>query len=61
MMKIFEDLRKEMTPFDEDLSYMFKEKQSPTMDKKDKLVPLDQLVAELFFFHREKKIRKLML
>ena len=53
MMKIFEDLRKEMTPFDEYLSYM--QKQLPTMDKEDKLVPLDHLVARLFFSQKKRK------
>ena len=55
MMKIFEDLRKEMTPCDDYLSCMFEQKQLPTIDKEDKLVPLDHLVAELFFFTKRRK------
>ena len=55
MMKIFGELRNGVTPFDEYLSYMFKYKQTPTMDKEDKLVPLDQLVVELFFFTERRK------
>ena len=53
MMNIYEDLREEMTPFDEYLSYMFEQKQSPTLDKEDKLIPLDHLVAEQFFPQKE--------
>ena len=54
MMNIFAELRNEITPFDEYLSYMFEQKQIPIMDKEDMDIPLDVLVAELFFPQRKK-------
>ena len=52
-MNIYQELRDEMTAFDEYLAYMFEQKQSPTLDKADKEIPLDILVAELFFPKKE--------
>ena len=53
MMNIYQDLRDGMTAFDEYLAYMFEQKQSPTLDKEDKEIPLDLLVAKLFFPKKE--------
>ena len=60
MMNIYVDKRNQMTAFDEYMSSMFENKQTPSVDNKSKFVRLDQLVAALFS-HREKKLRKLML
>ena len=48
MMIIYADERNQMTAFDEYISYMFENKQTPSVDNQSKFVRLDQLVAELF-------------
>ena len=53
MSNIFKLFQERIPAFKEHLIYMFEEKVSPTVDKKEKEIKLDKLMAKLFFGDNE--------
>ena len=53
MSEIFKIFEERIPKFKEHLTYMFEEKVSPTVDKKEKEIKLDKLVFKLFYGENE--------
>ena len=53
MSNIFNVFEERIPAFKDHLTYMFEEKVSPTVDKKEKEIKLDKLMAKLFFGENE--------